>query len=220
MNTQAHEAVIIKPPGLVILEVQDVKALGMAFAINLTVLPQQIWMVSGASGTGKSQFLKALADLIEHSGQVFLLGESQTQLCPEAWRAQVMYFSAETAWWSDRVSQHFETQPDSELLALVDLHSDILQQNPDHLSSGEKQRLALLRGLQYQPKVLLLDEITANLDPKSVLLVEALVTDYLQKTHAAALWITHDEKQQQRVGCSECQLVLVSAESGKKVGKQ
>jgi len=94
----------------------------------------------------------------------------------------------------------------------VGLKVDILEQNPDNLSSGEKQRLALLRGLQYEPKVLLLDEITANLDPKSARLVENLVTDYIAKHTAAALWISHDEEQQERLGCAECQLVFTAHE--------
>lgn len=199
-------------PGLAILEVQSVQAQGISLPVDLTVMNQQVWVLSGPSGTGKSQFLKAVADLIEHTGQIRLLGQAQNQLCPEKWRAQVMYFSAETAWWSDTVSQHFETLPDAELLKSLGLKADILQQNPDNLSSGEKQRLALLRGLQYQPKVLLLDEITANLDPKSVLLVEKIVADYIEKNQASVLWISHDEDQQQRVGCAECQLVFVTSE--------
>ncbi len=216
INTTLSDLEVIKPePGLAILEVKSVRAEGMPLPIDLTVVNQQVWMLSGPSGTGKSQFLRAVADLIEHTGQVSLLGQIQTQICPEKWRVQVMYFSAETAWWSDVVSYHFETQPDAELLHSLDLKIEILQQNPDNLSSGEKQRLALLRGLQYQPKVLLLDEITANLDPESVLLVEALVVGYIAKNQASALWISHNADQQQRIGCPECQLVFAANEADK-----
>ena len=199
-----------------ILALEKVHTPGMVKPITLALQPQQVWMISGESGTGKSLLLKSLADLIEHSGQVTLFEKERTQqqdkVCPEIWRSQVMYFSAESAWWSDSVKAHFETQPKPELLKLVGLKSDILEKNPDNLSSGEKQRLALLRGLQYDPKVLLLDEITANLDPKSALLVEDLVTDYIAKHKAAALWISHDEEQQERLGCAECQLVFTSNE--------
>ncbi|WEJ62472.1 ABC transporter ATP-binding protein [Thiomicrorhabdus lithotrophica] len=200
----------------VILVVEDVHTPGMVKPITLALQSQQIWMVSGESGTGKSRLLKSLADLIEHTGLVTLFEKEKTQqqdkVCPETWRSKVMYFSAETAWWSDSVKAHFETQPKPELLKSVGLKVDILEQNPDNLSSGEKQRLALLRGLQYEPKVLLLDEITANLDPKSALLVENLVTDYIAKHTAAALWISHDEEQQERLGCAECQLVFTAHE--------
>ena len=210
------EAEKIKPDSeKVLLEVESVQAEGLSLPVDLTVMKQQIWMISGPSGTGKSQFLKAVADLIEHTGQVRLLAQTQTQMCPEKWRVQVMYFSAETAWWSDIVSHHFETLPDEKLLKSLGLKVDILQKNPDSLSSGEKQRLALLRGLQYQPKVLLLDEVTANLDPKSALLVEAMVMDYIEKNQASVLWISHDEDQQQRVGCPDCQLVFIGQEEAK-----
>lgn len=199
-----------------ILSIEDVHAPGMIKPITLALHPQQIWMVSGESGTGKSLLLKSLADLIEHSGQITLFDkkkpQQQDKICPETWRSKVMYFSAETAWWSDSVKAHFEKRPKIELLKLVGLKADILEKNPDNLSSGEKQRLALLRGLQYEPKVLLLDEVTANLDPKSALLVEDLVTDYIAKHKAAALWISHDEEQQERLGCPECQLVFTSNE--------
>ena len=195
-----------------ILAIDNVHAPGMVKPITLALQSQQIWMVSGESGTGKSLLLKSLADLIEHSGQVTLFekenAQQQDKVCPETWRSKVMYFSAETAWWSDSVKGHFETQPKPELLKSVGLKGAILEQNPDNLSSGEKQRLALLRGLQYEPKVLLLDEVTANLDPKSALLVEDLVTDYIAQHKAAALWISHDEEQQERLGCAECQLVF------------
>ena len=201
-----------------ILAIDDVHTPGMIKPITLVLQSQQVWMVSGESGTGKSLLLKSLADLVEHSGQVTLFEKEKTQqqdkICPEIWRSKVMYFSAETAWWSDSVKAHFETEPKLELLKLVGLKADILEQNPYNLSSGEKQRLALLRGLQYEPKVLLLDEVTANLDPKSALLVEDLVTDYIAKHKAAALWVTHDEEQQERLGCVECQLVLNSNEEG------
>ena len=175
------------------------QAKGMVAPLDLSLQPQDIGMVSGVSGSGKSQCLKAMADLIEHQGEVRLQDWVMSKVCPENWRQQVMYFSAETAWWQDRIAAHFDTCPDSEQLKNVGLEPAILQANPDQLSSGQKQRLALLRGLQYQPKILLLDEITANLDPESEQKVEQCVVDYLQRHQAAALWISHDPDQSARL---------------------
>ena len=179
--------------------VKDFKAKGMPEAINLELKPNDICMVSGVSGSGKSQFFKALADLIEHQGTAQLQQQSLDKICPEKWRAQVMYFSAESAWWEDEIELHFESVPQAEELEKIGLDSTQLKSNPDALSSGEKQRFALLRGLQYHPKVLLLDEITANLDPKSEQLVEAMVLDYVQQQNAAAMWISHDPEQTERM---------------------
>jgi len=181
------------------LKIQNFKALGMPQEIDFELNQNEVCMVSGVSGSGKSQFFKALADLIEHQGQVQLIQQTMALCSPEAWRAQVMYFSAETAWWDDQVSLHFDTLPSAETLKEIGLNTSLLESNPDSLSSGEKQRLALLRGLQYQPKVLLLDEITANLDPKSEQMVEKMVMDYIQQYQAAVLWISHDSEQTERM---------------------
>ncbi|WP_321325848.1 ABC transporter ATP-binding protein [Thiomicrorhabdus sp.] len=181
------------------LTIENLKAKGMSAAIDLQLNAKDICMVSGPSGSGKSQFFKALADLIEHSGKVQLEQQILEQTSPEIWRVQVMYFSAETAWWDDVVATHFDTPPKEQQLAKIGLDTIMLNANPDSLSSGEKQRFALLRGLQYQPKVLLLDEITANLDPSSEYLVETMVKEYVQQNHAIALWISHDPEQTKRM---------------------
>ena len=186
-------------PQKTFFEVKQLFAQGMKLAIDLQLQVHDICMISGVSGSGKSQFLKALADLIEHSGEVSLRDESQSSMPAPQWRQQVMFFSAETAWWSDLVKEHFEHLPSAEELKKIDLPHNILQLNSDTLSSGEKQRLALLRGLQYQPKILLLDEITANLDPASEQLVEALVKQYIEQQAAAAIWISHDPHQAERL---------------------
>jgi ABC-type iron transport system FetAB ATPase subunit len=83
------------------------------------------------------------------------------------------------------------------------LDEGILAQPITRLSSGEKQRLALLRLLANQPRVLLLDEPTANLDPDNVRRVEAVIEDYRRQQDAAVLWVSHDRQQAARVA-SRC----------------
>lgn len=181
----------------------QVRAVGLNEAIDLALVEQDVCMLSGPSGSGKSQFLKALADLIEHEGEVFLNGKEANQCMPHEWRAQVMYFAAETAWWGDSVKEHFTEIPDADALKSIGLKEQMLNENPDTLSSGEKQRLALLRGLQYKPKVLLLDEVTANLDPASEALVEQLIKAYLTEQSAAAIWISHAPAQIERMATQQ-----------------
>lgn len=202
----------------ILFEAKSVLAPGMANPISLSLSAGQIGMISGGSGSGKSQFLKALADLIEHQGEVWLYqseqGLSQQEQCPEHWRRKVMYFSAETAWWLDKISAHFNEPILGETLAAIGLERRLFEQNPDQLSSGEKQRFALLRGLAYQPSVLLLDEITANLDPQSELWVEAFIKNYLQQHQACALWISHDPQQQARLAESKLHWQFSGLEEG------
>lgn len=181
--------------------------------VSFTLAEQEVLMVSGVSGSGKSLLLRALADLEPHSGQAWLNAEKQSAFPPPVWRRQVMWFPAETAWWDDSVEAHYPdtvTENDSDWLvsglAALGLPKSILKQPVTALSSGEKQRLALLRGLAFQPKVLLLDEVTANLDPDSTLAVEALVQSYLAEQQACAVWVSHDPAQAERLASQ--QLVL------------
>lgn len=186
-----------------LLTAENILTIGMLQPISLKVESQQIWMLTGPSGSGKSRFLKALADLIPHSGQAWLNGQKQQTVCPESWRQKVMYFSADTAWWCDTVIAHFDAEPEESLLQSIGLSTAILKRHPDNCSSGEKQRLALLRGLALKPEVLLLDEITANLDENRTLQVEQLVKDYMStensKHQRAVIWVSHDQIQCQRL---------------------
>ncbi len=185
--------------------------------VSFEVGLQEVLMVSGVSGSGKSVLLRALADLDAHEGEVWLGEQLQSAIKAPDWRAQVMWFPAETAWWADTVLEHFPPKWEKNnqawcFLALekVGLNKKILHQNVDALSSGEKQRLALIRGLLKQPKVLLLDEITANLDDDTAELVEDLVTEYLQHQQACAVWVSHDKSQVKRMADQHVELQLAA----------
>ena len=60
------------------------------------------------------------------------------------------------------------------------------------LSSGEKQRLAVLRALAHGPQALLLDEPTANLDADSTARVERFLTQAIRAHGWPVLWVAHD----------------------------
>ncbi|WP_178862859.1 ABC transporter ATP-binding protein [Thiomicrorhabdus cannonii] len=181
------------------LQVSQVHTPGMRGSVSFALQRGELVMLSGRSGSGKSLLMKALADLLPHDGEVRLNGDLQTAVPAPLWRRQVMYFAAETAWWRDTVDEHFETVPEEAALAAIGLKGADLQRSVATLSSGEKQRLALLRGLQYAPSVLLLDEISANLDHHTTLQVERYVLDYCQTRQAAVLWVSHDLAQHQRL---------------------
>ena len=167
--------------------------------IDLDVQAGQILVLRGPSGSGKSLLLRAISDLDPNEGTVTLKGQDRAGVSAPDWRRQVAFVPAESGWWADRVGEHFRAAPDPAAhLAAVGL-ADALGWQVARLSTGEKQRLALVRALQMQPDVLLLDEPTSALDASAVKAVEQLIRDQA-KAGRAVLVVSHDDAQGQRLG--------------------
>ncbi|MDX5435104.1 MAG: ATP-binding cassette domain-containing protein [Halomonas sp.] len=174
--------------------------IGTLNGIDLEVSPGEIVCLSGASGSGKSRLLRAVADLEPHAGEVWLGGQAQSQTPGHAWRRQVMLVPAESHWWAETVGEHFEVQPEGEALAALGLEPEALAWQIGRLSTGEKQRLGLLRAVSREPRALLLDEPTANLDGVTSQRVEAWLTKCIRTRGWPTLWVAHDQGQIARVG--------------------
>ncbi len=170
--------------------------------------------LSGPSGTGKTLLLRSIADLDPHEGEVQLDSQESTSLPAPRWRQQVGLLAAESEWWYDDVGAHF-TRVDKALLSALGFEPDVMGWQISRLSTGEKQRLAILRLLVQQPRILLLDEPTANLDHGNRDRVEQLIRSYLSQRKAGALWVAHDPAQLERVTTRSYQLkdgTLISPE--------
>lgn len=157
--------------------------------------------IQGPSGAGKSVLLRMLADLDPHDGDALLDGRPASSMSAPDWRAAVVYQAAEPAWWEDTAGAHL-TDADpafmDRTLAALGLSPALLDTEIGRLSTGERQRLALVRSLARRPRVLLLDEPTAALDPDAVARVEALLRDRLADG-MAVLIITHATEQARRL---------------------
>lgn len=154
--------------------------------------------LAGPSGSGKTVLLRAVADLDPHEGTAYLDGQDAQGVSGPEWRRRVGYLPAESHWWADTVGEHL-TDPSVELLTALDFEPTALNWSVTRLSSGERQRFALLRLLNHQPQALLLDEPTANLDPANTARVESVLANYRQHHQAAVLWVSHDPQQAARV---------------------
>jgi len=165
---------------------------------DLAIEPGECVGLSGASGAGKTLLLRSVADLDPHEGRVSLGDIDCQSVEAPAWRKAVGLLPAESQWWWDTVGPHFPVV-DVQGLAALGFGEEVLGWEVSRLSTGERQRLALLRLLAHRPRALLLDEPTAALDPSNVDQVEVLLEDYRREANAPVLWVSHDPAQAERV---------------------
>ena len=174
----------------------------LAGPFDLTLAAGECVAVTGPSGAGKSLLLRMIADLDPNEGQVWLDGRERHGWSPPAWRRQVVYNAAEAGWWTDHVAAHFPAPALAASRALaprLGLDPALLDAAILRLSTGERQRLALLRALAGAPPVLLLDEPTGALDEHSTARVEALLAERLA-AGTTILMVTHSPAQAARLG--------------------
>lgn len=157
--------------------------------------------LQGASGAGKSLLLRAVADLDPRTGSLSLGGIDADAIPAPHWRRMIGLLPAESGWWLDLVGDHFLdfSCVDEAMLADLGFDRSVKDWQVSRLSSGERQRMALVRLLHNQPTCLLLDEPTASLDQHSVAKVERLLCDYALNNQAPMIWVSHDPGQLERV---------------------
>lgn len=166
--------------------------------VDLKVAPGEIVCLSGPSGSGKTRLLRAVADLEPHEGRTRLGEHEQAAMPAHEWRRAVMLVPAESQWWHEQVGAHF-ARPMPDALAELGFEAGVENWPVMRLSSGEKQRLALVRALSTAPRALLLDEPTANLDDDSAERVEGWLTRLIRERHMPTLWVAHSMAQIERV---------------------
>jgi len=201
VTTQAEALLADRPDfeaGRPLLSVRDLRT-NLLKPVSFTLSAGECVAIRGPSGGGKTLLLRALADLDPNEGLVCLDGRDRTTMSGPEWRRLVGYLPAEPGWWADSVGEHFTNWAAAVVVARTLGFSDDAEDWPiARLSTGERLRLALVRALMVGPKVLLLDEPTAALDPASVRAVEELVSARV-RAGLAVLWVTHDVEQAGRV---------------------
>jgi len=174
----------------------------LAGPFDLSVCAGECVAITGASGSGKSLFLRMIADLDPNQGEVFLDERERRSFSAPAWRRLVVYSAAEPGWWSERVADHFRgaAMPFARDMApRLTLAAALLDAPVVRLSTGERQRLALIRALALASPVLLLDEPTGALDAEATERVEAVIRERLAEGTAIVM-VTHSPEQAARLG--------------------
>lgn len=171
--------------------------------------------ITGSSGSGKSVFLRALALLdTPTSGQILWNGQPIANAQIPHYRSHISYLSQRPALLEGTVEdnlrfpfslktlrkRHFDRASVITLLEHAGKAPDFLAKHALDLSGGESQVVSLIRTLQLDPEVLLLDEPTAALDPASSRDVEALIDAWFAADNARAyVWVSHDLDQARRM---------------------
>ncbi|NWE14259.1 ABC transporter ATP-binding protein [Pseudomonas yamanorum] len=171
--------------------------------------------ITGSSGSGKSVFLRALALLdAPSSGDILWNGQPIANVQIPQYRSHISYLAQRPALIEGSVEDNlrfpyslkalhhlsFDPQAVNGLLAHAGKEPGFLAKNAGDLSGGESQVVSLIRTLQLNPDVLLLDEPTAALDPASSREVEALINAWAAADNDHAyIWVSHDLEQAQRM---------------------
>jgi ABC-type lipoprotein export system ATPase subunit len=177
--------------------------------IDLTVGPGQFVAVQGPSGSGKTTCLLIAGGLLHpDSGRVLVDGRdlhAMTRNQLAAFRSEnigfvfqqyhlIPYLSVlENILAPEIVRGRSRSQARGRALAEQFGLAHRLDHTPAELSAGEKQRTALARALLFQPKILLADEITGNLDHANAETVLGYLREYV-KTGGSVLLVTHDRE--------------------------
>ncbi|MFV9511264.1 ATP-binding cassette domain-containing protein [Tepidibacillus sp. LV47] len=190
----------------------DEKGSPILKGISAKVMEGELITIIGPSGSGKSTLLSLLNRMRDpDSGELRFKGTNYLKIDVLELRRKIgMVFQLptmiqgtvkENLLLGPKLNRKTLTEKEiDQLLEDVALPSTIKNQDARSLSGGQKQRVALARTLANRPEVLLLDEVTASLDPTSSLEIEELIQTLHQQQRKTILWVTHNLKQAKRVG--------------------
>jgi ATP-binding cassette subfamily B protein RaxB len=174
-------------------------------AVNLEIHAGDFVAITGATGGGKTTLFKLLLGLQQPTeGAVLLNGARATPALWQAWRAHIGVVRQDDQLFSGTLAENIAFfDPDIDMArvcaaAAAAVVSQDIERMPmryltpvgdmgSSLSGGQRQRILLARALYRQPKMLLLDEGTANLDPDT----EELIADMIAGMPITRIVIAH-----------------------------
>ncbi|MGT2774865.1 methionine ABC transporter ATP-binding protein [Streptococcus hyovaginalis] len=182
--------------------------------VSVTINKGDIYGIVGYSGAGKSTLVRVINLLqVPTKGKITINGDvtfdnGQVQLSSAQLRQKrqkigmifqhfnlmaqkTAYENVAFALRHSKLSKEDKAKKVSELLELVGL-SDRADNYPAQLSGGQKQRVAIARALANDPEILISDESTSALDPRTTKQILALLQDLNQKLGLTVVMITHE----------------------------
>jgi ABC-type proline/glycine betaine transport system ATPase subunit len=182
--------------------------------VNVEVRRGETLCVLGPSGAGKSMLLRAIVRLTPiKSGDVLLDGLSFDGMDPAELRRRVSLVQQQAPMLEGTVEDNLRFGPEMagappveiggrirEALRDALLDEGFLFRKAEKLSGGERQRVAMARAISMMPEVLLLDEPTAGLDPRTRRAVEDTILRLQRDRGLTMVIVTHDVDQSCRLG--------------------
>ena len=179
-------------------------------AVDLNISQGDYVSIIGPNGAGKSTLIKCINRILQFKeGIIELFGRSLTQYAQKD-LGKLIGYVPQTQEQSFSYTVHdfvmmgrypylnpfVRTTADDEKVVNEVLHTieltDFAQRKVNRLSGGERQKVYLAASLAQQPKILLLDEPTAHLDPKYHMEIQKIISDISKQYGITVLHVTHD----------------------------
>ena len=183
----------------VLVEAKDLALPGRLERCSLDIAGGELACLIGPNGSGKTSLLHALAGVGTPTGEVRIGGEDPVGLHPERRQRLLTYLPAsrDIKWpllARDLIALGLPRGAQAGMDKLVSdlaLH-DLLERRVDRLSTGERSRILIARALAARPRLLLLDEPIANLDPLWQLRLMDYLKTLVRSQDQAVLIAVHD----------------------------
>ena len=173
--------------------------------VSLEIKEKEIFTVLGPNGSGKTTMLRIMASIVEPtSGEVFFGGERINNSNRSHARKKSTMVFQKTVLFNTTVYKNvayglkLRKFPKKEIDERVENVLDLVKMNgyekrlAKKLSGGEQQRVSLARALALNAELLLLDEPTANLDPKNVSIIEETISRVNHEFNTTIVMATHN----------------------------
>ncbi len=175
--------------------------------ISFSANAGEVTALIGSNGAGKTTLIKAILGLVKAEGSLDIAGKSYNSQRSQALKQDVSYLTQENSYLSDLTVFEVvlmgmignlglrirDSQIQEVWKTLRALHIEFLADRPFYaLSGGQRRVVGIAQAVIKRPKVLILDEPTANLDMQNELEVMELVVSYTREMHITTLVTLHD----------------------------
>ena len=172
--------------------------------LSLTFNTSTTHSIVGSSGSGKTTLLNLISGLDSYNnGKVIVDGQILHTLSSDeksmlrrkffGFAYQFHYLLENLTIYENCIASNFGKHESSIDDILKKLYiSELRDKYPSKISGGEKQRASIARAIASNPKILILDEPTGNLDQENSMVVQDFILDYAKENDSLVIYATHD----------------------------